>query len=39
MTAFVINSDNSLQSVIGELREMYRAHRYVKINAKDKQNG
>ena len=34
MTAFVINSDNSLQSVLGELREMYRAHRYVKINAK-----
>lgn len=34
MTALVINSDNSLQSVIGELREMYRQHRYVKISAK-----
>lgn len=34
MSALVINSDNSLQSVIGELREMYRQHRYVKISAK-----
>jgi hypothetical protein len=34
MTALVINSDNSLQSVIGELREMYRQHRYVKVSAK-----
>jgi len=34
MADFVINSDNSLQSVFGELREMYRANRYVKINAK-----
>lgn len=30
----IINSDTSLQSVIGELREMYRQHRYVKISAK-----
>ena len=34
MTALVINSDISLQSVIGALREMYREHKYVKINAK-----
>lgn len=30
----IINSDTSLQSVIRELREMYRQHRYVKISAK-----
>lgn len=34
MTSLVINSDMSLQSVIGELREMYRNHRYVKVSAK-----
>lgn len=34
MTAYIINSDTSLQSVIGDLREMYRQHRYVKVNAK-----
>lgn len=34
MSAFVINSDNSLQAVLGELREMYRQHRYVKVSAK-----
>ena len=30
----VINSDASLQSFIGEIREMYRVHRYVKATAK-----
>lgn len=34
MSAFVINSDQSLQTVLGDLREMYRQHRYVKISAK-----
>lgn len=34
MTTSVINSDNSLQSFIGEIREMYRVHRYVKVSAK-----
>jgi hypothetical protein len=30
----VINSNASLQSFIGEIREMYRVHRYVKATAK-----
>ena len=34
MSTLVINSDMSLQSVIGDLREMYRQHRYIKISAK-----
>lgn len=34
MTNLIINSDLSLQSVIGELREMYQQHRYVKISAR-----
>ena len=34
MIALVINSDISLQSVIGQLREMYKQHKYVKVSAK-----
>lgn len=34
MTALVINSDQSMQSVFGKLRELYREHRYIKISAK-----
>jgi Fe-S cluster assembly scaffold protein SufB len=34
MPSFVINSDLALQTVLGELRELYRQHRYVKITAK-----
>ena len=34
MTSLVINSDTSLQSVIGVLRELYQAHRFVKVSAK-----
>lgn len=34
MTAIVINSDLSLQSALGMLRELYQQHRYVKISAK-----
>jgi hypothetical protein len=34
MTSFVINSSSSLQSVLGELREMYFIHRYVKVTVK-----
>lgn len=34
MSAHVINSDSSLQSFIGEIREMYRVHRYIKATAK-----
>lgn len=30
----IINSDSSLQSFIGLIREMYRVHRYVKATAK-----
>lgn len=34
MSSMVINSDMTLQFVLGELREMYATHRYVKISAK-----
>lgn len=34
MTTHVINSDTSLQSFIGEVREMYRQHRYIKATTK-----
>lgn len=34
MTAWVINSETALQSVIGELREMWNLYKYVKLNAK-----
>lgn len=34
MTTHVINSDTSLQSFIGELREMYLQHRYIKATTK-----
>ena len=31
MTALTVNSDQSLSRAIGDLREAYRAHRYVKV--------
>lgn len=34
MTAHIINSDTSLQKFIGEIREMYRVHRYIKATTK-----
>ncbi|MEN6629838.1 MAG: hypothetical protein ABFC42_09350 [Sulfuricella sp.] len=34
MNAWVINSETSLQSAIGELREMWNLYKYVKLNAK-----
>ena len=34
MSAHVINSDISLQSFIGYLRDEYRQHRYIKISTK-----
>jgi hypothetical protein len=34
MTTTVINSDMSLQAFIGELRETYRQHRYIKASLK-----
>jgi hypothetical protein len=34
MTDFTINSDASLQSTFGELREMYRQHKYLRVSAK-----
>lgn len=34
MSGMVINSDITLQFVLGELREMYATHRYVKVSAK-----
>lgn len=34
MSSLIINSDVSMQTVIGELREMYGRHRYLKISVK-----
>ena len=34
MSSMVINSDMTLQFVLGELREMYGTHRYVKVSVK-----
>lgn len=34
MTVIVINSDTSLQSAFGLLRELYSKHRFVKVSAK-----
>lgn len=34
MSAWIINSDNALQSCIGDLRESYRLHKFVKVSAK-----
>ena len=34
MSTLVINSDSSLQSVLGTLRQMYEQHRYIKVDAK-----
>ena len=35
MTTMTINSDMSLQTVLGELRDMYRKHKYLKLNVKE----
>ena len=32
MTAFVINSDMSLQTVLGDIRQAFGIHRYVKVS-------
>jgi len=34
MPSYTINSDSSLQAFIGDVREMYIQHRYIKISAK-----
>lgn len=34
MTAWVINSEPALQSAIGELRELWNRHKFVKVTAK-----
>ena len=34
MTTWTINSDSSLQSVIGDIRELYHANKFLKISAK-----
>ena len=34
MTTLLINSDESLQSTFGAIRELYFKHRYVRLNAK-----
>jgi hypothetical protein len=34
MSAWTINSESSLQSAIGDVRELYRVHKYVKLSAK-----
>lgn len=34
MTTLTINSEMSLQKAIGDLRELFRVHRFVKISAK-----
>jgi hypothetical protein len=35
MSTLTINSDMSLQSVLGELREMYRKHKYLRLSVKE----
>ncbi len=34
MTAWTVNSESSLQSFIGDLRDIFRAHKFVKVSAK-----
>ena len=34
MPTYLINSDQSLQNTIGELRELYRVHKFVKVTAR-----
>jgi len=34
MTTAIINSDQSLQSVFGQLREMYQRHRFLRLSVK-----
>lgn len=34
MSAWVINSDTSLQTFMGDMRELFTRHKYVKVNAK-----
>lgn len=34
MTEFVANSETALQSVIGELREMWRSHKFLRITVR-----
>lgn len=34
MSAWVINSDNALQSFIGDIRQLYAQHKFIKLNAK-----
>ena len=34
MPTYLINSDQSLQYTIGELRELYRVHKFVKVTAR-----
>lgn len=34
MSAWTVNSENALQSCIGDLRESFRLHKFVKVSAK-----
>ncbi len=34
MTAWTVNSESSLQSFIGDMRDIFRAHKFVKVSAK-----
>lgn len=34
MTAFVVNSEESLQRTLGELRQMFGKHKYLRLNLK-----
>ena len=34
MSAWTINSEPSLQDFLGEMRELFRVHKYVKVNAR-----
>lgn len=34
MSAWTINSESALQSFIGDMREMFRSHKFVRVNAK-----
>jgi hypothetical protein len=34
MTSWIINSETSLQTFIGDMRELFRVHKFVKVSAK-----
>lgn len=34
MTAWIVNSESSLQAIIGDLRDAFRQHKFLKVSAK-----